>query len=498
MNDFKANLPQILDQVIHSVPLFQPELALIFAFLLAIIAALFVDKYWKNASFAVAVVGMILSAFLLVPQIDQSAQGFFGMLVVDNFSVYARFIILFGLLLSTILVQQHFRGTTSAKRLGDIYSILLAAGMGLHLLTLTSNWLMAFIAIETVSISSYVLVGFFAENKRQSEAAMKYMLFGSVSAAVMLYGLSLLYGFTGDLDFTSVAHIQGLMTAPQIMCTIAILFVFVGIGFKLGFVPFHLWSPDVYEGAATPITAFLATVPKIAAIILFSRIIQDWVPTQFYFGEITLLFVIVVSIVTMLVGNMIALRQNNIKRMMAYSSIGHTGFLLMALVAIAPHNQEILLFYLAVYTIMNLAVFAFADVLDKAMGSTELSDYTGLGKQLPILFTCFTFVGIALVGLPPTAGFIGKILVFSAIYEVYHNTHDIAYIVLLAVGALTSVISLFYYFKIPLYAFLRKKENAHLVANRPHRLVWTIAVLLSVSLLFLFMFPNILLEFFKR
>ena len=496
MNEFKVNLPQILDQVIQSVPLFKPELALIFAFLVTIVAALFVDKHWHNTSFLFAIMGMAISCILLIPQIDQGEKGFFGMLLIDNFSVYARFIILTGLGVSTIFVQQHFQKKPHRKRLGDIYSILLAAGIGLNLLTLTSNWLMTFIAIETVSISSYILVGYFSENKKQSEAAMKYLLFGSVSAAVMLYGLSLLYGFTGDLDFTSTTHLQGLMTAPKVLCTIAVLFVFVGIGFKLGFVPFHLWSPDVYEGAPTPITAFLATVPKLGAIILFSRIIQTWIPTQLYFGEITLFFVIIVAIVTMLVGNMIALRQHNIKRMMAYSSIGHTGFLLMALLPITPHNQEVLLFYLAIYVAMNLAIFAFADVLEQTTGSTEIPDYAGLGKQYPVLFTCFTFAGIALVGLPPTAGFIGKILVFTAVFEVYYAANDVAYIILLAIGALTSVISLFYYFKIPLYAFLRKGENR--INTRLHaRTVLGIGVVISVLLLVFGIFPNILLNLFK-
>lgn len=498
MNDFKANLPQILDQVIQSVPLFLPELTLIGAFVLTILASLFVDKYWKNASFILTLVGLTASAFLLLPQLTESSHGFFGMLVLDSFSVYARLIVTFGLLISTVYVQQHFRGTVAQHRLGDLYSILLAAGMGLNLLTITTNWLMTFIAIETVSISSYLLVGFFSQGKKQSEAAMKYMLFGSASAAVMLYGLSLLYGFTGNLDLASAQHIDGLMTAPQVMSTIAILFMLVGIGFKLGFVPFHLWSPDVYEGAPTPITAFLATVPKVAAIIFFSRIIQAWVPTNLYFGEITHLLVVVVAIVTMLVGNMIALRQHNVKRMMAYSSIGHTGFLLMALLAVGPHNQEVLLFYLAIYTIMNLAVFGFADVLEKSTGSAEIPDWAGLGQKTPILFTAFTFVGIALVGLPPTAGFTGKLLVFSAVFEQYQLNHDIAYILLLAVGALTSVISLFYYFKIPLYAFLRKRSRPIVGITRQLPVVLLIAMLLSVSVLAFFLMPNLLLDLFKK
>src|SRR5690606_20651742 len=271
--------------------------------------------------------------------------------------------------------------------------------------------------------------------------------------------------------------------------------LFVGIGFKLGFVPFHLWSPDVYEGAPTPITAFLATVPKIAALVLLSRIIQAWVPSNLYFGEITHLFVVVVAIVTMLVGNMIALRQQNIKRMMAYSSIGHTGFLLMALLVVGVHNQEILLYYLLVYAVMNLAVFGFIDILERNGASAELPQWSGLGAQFPILFTAFTFMGISLIGLPPTAGFMGKLLVFTAVFEQYQDHKSVAYLLLLVVGALTSVISLFYYFKIPLYAFLRKGEvkEKTFVGNW---LLLGIGVSLSVLLLLFGLFPHILLNYF--
>src|SRR5690606_22532667 len=191
--------------------------------------------------------------------------GFFGMLLIDDMATYSRFIIAIGGIITAIFIQQRH-----PKNNGDVYSVLIAVTVGLNLLTMTSHWLMAFIAIEMVSIASYILVGYFSENKKQSEAAMKYALFGSVCAAVMLYGLSLVYGLTGNLDFQSQAHLQGLMNAPQAVISIALIFVFVGIGFKLSFVPFHVWSPDVYEGAPTPITAFLSTLPKVATIILFT------------------------------------------------------------------------------------------------------------------------------------------------------------------------------------------------------------------------------------
>lgn len=497
MQDINIQLPSILDQVIQSIPAFKAELALIFAFLGSIIATLFLDKIWKQSSFVITIIGIVTSLILSTQQLGAPQNGFFGMLTIDDFSVYARGIIQVALLICIIFIQQHFQHKKFGKNLGDVYSILLAAALGMNILTMTSNWLLAFIAIETVSISSYILVGYFSENKKQSEASMKYVLFGSVSAAVMLYGLSLIYGFTGNLDFTSFEHIQGLIEAPKILLSIALLFMFVGIGFKLSFVPFHMWAPDVYEGAPTPITTFLSTVPKIGALVLLARLFEEWTSTSFFFSELVLILVSVAAIVTMLAGNLIALRQSNIKRMMAYSSIGHTGFLLMALVGNLASEPQVLLFYIAVYTIMNLAVFGLIDVLEQKTGSAQLENYQGLGKQFPIVFSILTLLGISLVGLPPTAGFVGKLFVFTSIFDLFQFNNNLYYLILLVVGALTSVISLFYYFKIPLFAFLRKGEEIKIFPTTSTQIVYIISVVLGISTLVLGIFPNILLTLFK-
>ncbi|MCA5006515.1 NADH-quinone oxidoreductase subunit N [Sphingobacterium bovistauri] len=497
MQDINTQLPSILDQVIQSIPFFKAELALIFAFLGSIIATLFLDKLWKQSSFIITLIGIVSSFVLATQQFGQPQSGFFGMLIIDNFSVYSRGIILAALLICVVFIQQHFQYKTFGKNLGDVYSILLAAGLGINLLTSTTNWLLAFIAIETVSISSYILVGYFSENKRQTEASMKYVLFGSVSAAVMLYGLSLLYGFTGNLDFTSFEHIQGLIEAPKILLSVALLFMFTGLGFKLSFVPFHVWSPDVYEGAPTPVTAFLSTVPKIGAIILLARLFEEWTSSSFYFSELVLILISVASITTMLIGNLVALRQSNIKRMMAYSSIGHTGFLLMALVGNLASEPQVLLFYIAVYTIMNLAVFGLIDVMEQKIGSVQLENYQGLGKQFPITFSIFTLLGISLIGLPPTAGFIGKLFVFTSIFDLFQFNNNRYYLILLVVGALTSVISLFYYFKIPLYAFLRKGDEVKILPTKSTQIVYIISIILGITTLLLGIFPNLLLTLFK-
>ena len=497
MQDINIQLPSILDQVIQSIPAFKAELALICAFLGSILATLFLDKIWKQSSFVITLIGIVASLNLSTQQLGAPQNGFFGMLIIDDFSVYARGIIQVALLICVIFIQQHFQHKKFGKNLGDVYSILLAAALGMNILTMTSNWLLAFIAIETVSISSYILVGYFSENKKQSEASMKYVLFGSVSAAVMLYGLSLIYGFTGNLDFTSFEHIQGLIEAPKILLSIALLFMFVGIGFKLSFVPFHMWAPDVYEGAPTPITTFLSTVPKIGALVLLARLFEEWTSTSFFFSELVLVLVSVAAIVTMLAGNLIALRQSNVKRMMAYSSIGHTGFLLMALVGNLASEPQVLLFYIAVYTIMNLAVFGLIDVLEQKTGSAQLENYQGLGKQFPILFSILTVLGISLVGLPPTAGFVGKLFVFTSIFDLFQFNNNRYYLILLVVGALTSVISLFYYFKIPLFAFLRKGDEIKILPTKSTQIVYIISILLGISTLVLGIFPNILLTLFK-
>ena len=458
------------------------------AFIVCILVSLFFKKQGGQSAFVVSLLGYGISAYFLIVQIDQPTTAFSGMLLVDNVSVYARLLIIAGAILSALFIQQRHTDNN-----GDAYSILIAATIGTSLLTVTSHWLLAFIAIETVSIASYVLVGYFSKNKQQSEAAMKYVLFGSLCAAVMLYGLSLIYGLTGNLDFQAQSHLQGLMSAPEPVIIIALLFVFVGMGFKLSFVPFHIWSPDVYQGAPTAITAFLSTLPKIGAIILFSRLYQAWASSLFYFSELTFWFIAIVAIASMLAGNLAALRQHDAKRLMAYSSIGHTGFLLMAVLAY-QNSFAYLLFYLIAYVLMNFAAFLFIDRIEQQTLSSDIRSYAGLGKKMPLLFTAFTVTAISLIGIPPTMGFFGKLLVFTQVFDIYQLSRDWIYVLLLCVGALTSVISLFFYFKIPLYAFLRQSEEPIELKKQNNVLLFYIGILLTLALVVLGLFPSVLLN----
>ncbi|WP_312335608.1 NADH-quinone oxidoreductase subunit N [Sphingobacterium sp.] len=489
---FSPYISSLLDQIIVSIPYFKPELTLIVTFIGTILASLFIDRHWKHTSFAITLIGLLLSGCYLLGQgISQvELAGFFDMIHIDAFAIAARLIILLSTILIAVFIQQRHQ----ERPLGDLYAVLLTATLGLNLLTMSSNWLMIFIAVETVSISSYIMVGYFSTTKVQSEAALKYVLFGSICAAVMLYGLSLLYGFTGNLNFDAPSHIAGLMEAPQIMISIALLFLLTGIGFKLSFFPFHVWSPDVYQGAPTVITTYLATVPKIAVVVLLSKILSAWLNVSFYFSDFLTYVIIAIAIATMLIGNLAALRQQDAKRMMAYSSIGHTGILLMAVLVYQNNESNVLLFYLSIYALMNIAVFIFIDTLEASLGNTWIESYRGLGKQFPLLFTSFSIVLIALIGLPPTAGFVGKLLVFSKVFEQYQNFQSFSLLVLLIVGALTSVLSLFYYFKIPLNAFL--KDSTASPAVKFNAVLLCIGILCTVAVLILGIFPDLLLSAF--
>lgn len=495
MEEFATHISASIDQILESIPLLRVELTLGIAFLLTVCSSLLLDAFWKHSSFLVSSLGIIAAFLALLNQHGFDEFAFFNMLRVDSLAFYARSIILFALLIANIFLWQQADRQTASRGVGDLLSVLVASGIGLLLLTVTTHWLLAFIAIEMVSICSYIMVGYFSKNRQQAEAAMKYALFGSACSAIMLYGLSLIYGFTGELDFAQQQHILGLITAPDLMLSIAFLFVFTGIGFKLSFVPFHLWTPDVYQGAPTSVTTYLSTVPKIGAIVLFARLYASWSSTGFYFSDLTFYFLALIAMVTMLVGNLIALRQTDIKRMMAYSSIGHTGFLLMALIGYGNGQQDILLFYILIYTLMNLAAFAFIAVLEKRYGVTSLESYRGQGYLLPVLFTCFSITGISLVGLPPTGGFVAKLLVFSDVFQAFQNSSDPALLWMLIIGVLTSVISLFYYFKIPLYAFLKPTDSQVPVEPQGSSgLLYGLGIVLTVLLLVLGLFPSLALH----
>lgn len=312
------------------------------------------------------------------------------------------------------------------------------------------------------------------------------MLFGALSSAVMLYGLSFLYGMTGTLDLTSEVFTNQLVENHSSLVLIVGFLTLTGVLFKLSLVPFHIWTPDVYEGATTPVVAFLSTAPKAAALLMLMRLLSVLTADfQQLMGIIALL--------SILIGNLSALWQNDLKRLLAYSGIAQAGFILMGLVAFNQSGFESATFYIIVYVLMNLAAFLLLDLIGE--GSIDLPSFAGKGTSQPFLSICFTIVLVALVGLPPTAGFTAKLLVFSSLWESYQATNNGLLLVLLVVGLLNAVISLFYYFKIPFYLFFKNNISSK-TTNSPlfGRMM---AFLLTLALILLFLKADWLVGYIK-
>lgn len=445
-----------------------PEIGIALLFLFIIIIDLIYGKRYAWLCQLITLTGLAVVFYLDIQQLvllGNSSQFLFGnMLLLHHTAVIFKLILVVLLFLIVLYVPLNHQLKTYSGGLSTLYVLLVAILLGLHLMVMSVNLLMIYISIEMVSLGSYMLVAYRSENKITSEAGIKYFLFGAVASAMMLYGMSLLYGFSGTLDIFNEQFLNNLHQVNGLSSTIAVLLVMAGIGFKLSFVPMHFWTPDIYEGADTPVTAFLSTLPKIAAFALLINFLTPFL----FFGEWNSfdfrLFLSLIGILTMIAGNFAAIFQDNVKRMLAYSAIGHTGFALMALVTFSQQGIGSLIFYLVAYAIVNIGAFMLADFYAHVAGAETISAYDGLGVRYPFAGTCFVILLVSLTGLPITVGFAGKVLVFSAVFEVYQQTQNPWLVALMITGAVTTVVSLFYYFKIPLHLFLKKgTERTYLV-----------------------------------
>lgn len=497
MNELIPALGGLLDHTFQGLPYLLPELILVLTFVLVILVDLFAPGKRSTAAFVVCLAGMtasVAAGFLPVPSEHGQPTLLFGhTLWVDGAGRIFKQIFYGVTILFAVFLRCNSEMKSHSKGPGDFYILLPAILLALNLMSMASSLLLVYLSIEMVSIASYLAVGYVSGSSKQTEAAMKYVLFGSACSAVMLYGMSMLYGFTGTLNVADPEFVSRLAQMPVLASSVALGLVLVGVGFKLSFVPMHFWSPDVYEGAPTPVTAFLSTGPKIAGFALLMRLMTS-LSTE---GASVLGFNLTevlscLAILSMVAGNFAALWQENVKRMLAYSSIGHTGFILLAVVAHSHDGLKALLFYVLIYAVMNMAAFMIAGKIEEQSGATRLSDYRGLGKYLKLEMVCFTVVLVSLTGLPPLAGFIAKFLIFSAIFEAYTRSHSPLMIALLVTGAVTTVVSLFYYFKIPLNAFLRSAETEPALRKKSDALT-VLMVVLTALLLLWGVFPGLLI-----
>ncbi len=336
--------------------------------------------------------------------------------------------------------------------LGEYYVLVLFATVGMMLMASGVNLLIIFLGLEVMSISIYVLAGIMRDDTRSVEAAFKYFLLGAFASAFLLYGIALTYASTGTLDLAGIGEVltkqAWISSLPIVIIGLALLII--GFGFKIALVPFHMWTPDVYEGAPTSITAFMATGVKAAGFAAFVRVFFYALPNlQAYWTQIMW----ILAVATMTVGNIIALSQTNIKRMLAYSSIAHAGYIMVAFVAGNELGKSSILFYLLAYVFMNIGAFTVVILLGKkGEENTQLADYAGVGFKHPLLAASMSIFMLSLAGVPPMAGFMAKFYVFSAAVKA-------KYYWLAVIGVLNSAVAAYYYLRVLIYMYFREPER---------------------------------------
>jgi len=503
MHDLLPYIHGSISNLLGSVQFFMPEVWLSALFIIVLITDLLFGKNSQKLCKTITCVGVLLICILDLGQRDfvkQSVQENIPLFLFNNSLLLTRaavnFKFIIDLLAFVLLLYANWDHKLRAhkKGLSDLYTIIIASVFGLHLMTMAVNLLSIYLSIEMVSLASYLLVAYRSENAFSTEAGLKYVLFGAAASAIMLYGISLLYGFTGSLDLFDGNFVQGLTQANGMAVSFALVLVLLGIGFKLSFIPMHFWVPDVYEGASTPVTAYLSTLPKIAGFALLINFLTPFIFSAKWVDFDFKLFLSVVGIATMIAGNFAAVLQTNVKRMLAYSSIGHTGFVLMAIITFNQQGITALTWYLLVYSIANIGALILASYFANVTGAEDMEGYKGLGLRYTTASVCFVIILISLTGLPITAGFTGKVFVFSAVYGVYQQNHDLWLLLLMITGALTTVVSLFYYLKIPLNLFIKRLEIVKEPVSKSYNLLF-LAAIISVLLILLGIFPDFIINY---
>jgi NADH-quinone oxidoreductase subunit N len=458
-----------------------PELAMVGA-LLAVILVDLTRIRRTSALFAIA--GLLGASWLVCRHLGDPAHAVFrGEYSVDSYANYFKLLFLGAGLVVAIFSIPAIQDWHSGK--GEFFALLLSCIFGMMLMAGANDLLMMYLSLEFVSITSYIMAGFLRKNRKSAEASLKYIIYGAAASGFMIYGMTFLYGLTGTLHVREIG-IQLLQVSPQPTLTlITSVLIMAGFGYKIAAVPFHMWCPDVYEGAPTPVTAFFSVGPKAAGFAMLARFLHEVYRSEPGGSAFEWKLVIaLLAVLTMAVGNFGALQQQNLKRLLAYSSIAHAGYLLVAFVAFTPGSLSALLFYLVIYVIMNLGAFLSVLVLEQKYGIETVDGCRGIGWRSPQLGAVMTIFLFALTGLPPTAGFAGKFLVFSKVVEYgVDPTHGLG-VALVVIALLFSVISLFYYMRIVASMYLTRPSDENAEEVSPGLVYGTLLWLLALGTMF--------------
>ena len=427
-----------------------PEILLL---VLALLVMLF-DLLWPESRkrslglLAAAGLGVIILLTLIFSRPgDTEAEILGGMIRNDWVSLVFRLLFLFAALITSLI-------SLDLKEAGDkgaYYAILLLATLGLSLMAASSDLIMIYLSVETASLCLYLLAGYLRGDDKSTEAGIKYFLFGAFTSTVMLYGFSLLFGMGGETNIYALAGSLAAGAVPAAPLVIAAVLVLVGFGFKVAAVPFHFWTPDVYEGAPTPITAFISVASKAAGFAVLVRVMLAVFPgVEDFWAPL----IAAIAAATMTLGNLLALAQRNIKRMLAYSSIAHAGNALIGLAALSNLGLAALVYYLMAYVLTNLAAFGVVIIFARVAGSDQIADYAGLSRRAPGLALAMAVAFLSLGGMPPLAGFFGKFYVFAAAVDSQKGLVWLA-----VVGVLNAIIGLYYYLTVLKVVYLYRSEK---------------------------------------
>ncbi len=441
---------------VDSLKSFTPELILGGGVLLILL----VDMIQRGSSRAVAsgltIAILVLAGIALAttgPAYPAAEDLFGGLVARDPYGDFWKILFLIATAVVGVMATRSKEAidyTAGDRDAAEFYALTLAVCMGMFVMASSTDLLLAYLSLEMVSILSFALAGFKHRDRRSSEAALKYAIYGGVASGCMLYGMSLLYGLAGTTSLAGIAASELLADNPMTL-TVAVSLTLAGFGYKIAVVPFHQWCPDVYQGAPTPVTAFLSVGPKAAGFALLARFFFKAVPDELFASADSLfgshpwpVLLGAVAVATMTLGNMAALVQNNIKRLLAYSSIAHAGYIMLGMLVVGDQGKVAMMFYLFTYLFMNLGAFCVVCALQERGVGENLEDYHRLGFRAPLIAACMAIFMVSLTGLPPMAGFAGKFLLFAALIQ----EGGTLLWTIAVIGVINSAISLFYYAKV--------------------------------------------------
>jgi NADH-quinone oxidoreductase subunit N len=458
-----------------------PELVLsIFGMLIMVLDPVIDQRRAAKTLGFVALLGALASVAATVIQVRSPGEAFSHMVRVDNFSIFFHIVIL-AIVVLTILTSFEYM-ETQRIRAGEYYGLILMGAAGMCLMTSAVELVLIFIALEISSISTYILAGFLRSDPRSSEASLKYFLLGSFATAFFLYGVALMFGATGS---TSIAEISMALRTGYVptLAFVAVALIFVGLGFKVGAAPFHVWTPDVYEGAPSPVVGLMSTAPKAATFAVLLRIIfEARVPGTFW-------LVWVAAVLSMTLGNLGALRQTNIKRMLAYSSIAHAGYLLVAFASAPASGIPSAMFYAASYAAMNVGAFAIiSHIGNYGERYVSIDDYAGLGRRHPFMAAVLTVFLLSLIGIPATGGFFAKFYVFSAALQAN-------LVGLTILGVINSAIAAYYYLRVIVVMYMNEPQGEAVPLTPLPAGVSMVLVLSLLATLYLGIVPGAVLTY---